>query len=75
MRITDHTLDVPKFEGDVTNFQEVSIGSDDRIAIRSPLSFMNREQALIHAAWIVVLADESENCEEFRRILRKILKK
>jgi hypothetical protein len=61
--ITDHTLEVPQFEGDITNLQGVG-GIKDDITIRSPLAVMTREQALVHAAW---------NFTEFRAILRKIL--
>lgn len=73
MRITDHTLDVPKFEGDVTNKQAVGRLGDDIVILAPTSAEMTREQSLIHAAWLVALADESENCEEFRRILRAVL--
>jgi hypothetical protein len=71
----DHTLEVPKFDGDVTNIQAVAIGNgvQEEIRILSPSPVMTKEQALIHAAWIVALADQSENFEEFRRVLKAVL--
>ena len=78
-RITDHTLDVPAFEGDVTNHQAVGVSNPlnevlgGTVSVASPLAVMTRQQALIHAAWLVVCADQSENFEEFRRVLRAVL--
>lgn len=68
----DHTLEVPKFEGDVMNSQIVG-DHEDAIVIQKPKLEMTREQALIHAAWIVALADKSKNFEEFRGILKAVL--
>lgn len=76
LRMNDHTLEVPKYEGDVTNCQLVANGPDDRgdkIFIMSPSPLMSKREALVHAAWIVALADQSENFEEFRRVLRAVL--
>jgi hypothetical protein len=70
--VADHTLEVPKFEGDVTNMQLVSL-ADETVRVMSPSAVMSREAALIHAAWIVALADRSDNFEQFRRILRTVL--
>lgn len=73
----DHTLEVPKFEGDSANQQLVgSLGSIDEpntIVVNAPLSVMTKEQALIHAAWLVAVADRSENFQEFRGILKAVL--
>jgi len=69
---TDHTLEVPKFEGDVSNAQLVGI-QGEVVRVLAPLPVMNRQQALINAAWIVALADPSENFEEFRAILKAVL--
>jgi len=68
----DHTLDVRKYEGDVTNYQGVTVKDEDIIVI-SPLVTMDRKQALVHAAWLVALADESENYAEFRAALKAVL--
>jgi hypothetical protein len=70
--ITDHTLEVPQFEGDITNSQSVGgIGGD--ITIVAPKVRVQKREALVHAAWIVALADESENFTEFRSILKAVL--
>jgi hypothetical protein len=71
----DHTLEVPKFEGDITNRCAVAIDSHDSVMLMNPGASiaMTKEQALVHAAWLVALADGSENFEEFRRILKAVL--
>jgi hypothetical protein len=73
----DHTLEVPKFEGDIINRQVVAMehpnSDNERVRVMSPLAVMTREQALVHAAWIVAQADRSENFEEFRAILKAVL--
>jgi hypothetical protein len=72
--VADHTLEVPKFEGDVTNMQLVAVSlADETVRVMSPSAVMSREAALIHAAWIVALADRSDNFEQFRKILRTVL--
>jgi hypothetical protein len=73
--VADHTLEVPKFEGDVTNIQLVAVSlADETVRVMSPSSApMSKEAALIHAAWIVALADRSDNFEQFRKILRTVL--
>jgi hypothetical protein len=67
-----HTLDVPRFEGRVENEQMVDV-QGDKIQVISPSSVMTREEALIHAAWIVALADQSEDYTEFRSVLKTVL--
>jgi len=73
----DHTLEVPKFEGDIANLQLVAMenpkSDNERVRVMCPLAVMTREQALVHAAWIVAQVDESENYEEFRSILKAVL--
>ena len=76
--MTDHTLEVPKYEGDIANVQLVTENSviEDgqiRIQIMCPSPVMTKTEALVHAAWIVALADQSENFEEFRRVLKAVL--
>jgi hypothetical protein len=67
------TLDVPgKYEGDVENHQMVAM-QGDKVRVQSPLAMMTKEQALIHAAWIVAIADRSEDYTEFREILKRVL--
>jgi len=70
----DHTLEVPKFEGDVSDHQGVGMVGDG-VRVMSPLAVMNPQTALIHAAHIVALADRSENFQEFREILKAVLAK
>jgi hypothetical protein len=72
MSTTDHTFDVPKFEGDVMNSQVVA-RKENEILVMSPLAVMTKEQALVHAAWIVALADQTENYTEFRAALKAVL--
>lgn len=69
----DHTLEVPKFEGDVSNAQLAAMQNDQIVRVQAPLAVMTKEQALIHAAWLVAIVDRSENFEEFRRILKAVL--
>jgi len=71
-RMADHTLEVPKFEGDITNAQVAAKNGDD-VVIMHPLIQMSRQGALVHAAWLVAIADTSENFEEFRGILKAVL--
>jgi hypothetical protein len=71
---TDHTLEVPKFEGDVSNTQLVTANPDlDMVQVRAPMAVMTKDGALILAAWLVALVDRSENFEEFRAILKAVL--
>jgi hypothetical protein len=71
----DHTLEVSKFEGDVTNRCAVAVDGKDTITLLNPGASlaMTKEQALVHAAWLVALADRSENYTEFREILKAVL--
>lgn len=57
-----------KKEYDCTNYQAVGMNSDE-IVILMPRARMTKEEALIHAAWLVVLADD-EN--EFPEILEQV---
>ena len=70
----DHTFDVNKFDGPVTNEQGVMVNdTGEKIVISSPSMIMTKQQALIHAAWVVAMADDSANYEEFRKVLRAVL--
>lgn len=74
----DHTLDVPKAENvDITNYQVVAIehpnSDNERVRVMSPSAVMSKEQALVHAAWIVAQCDDSEDFTEFRKILKAVL--
>ena len=70
----DHTFDVNKFEGPVTNEQGVMVNdTGEKIVISSPSMIMTKQEALIHAAWVVAMADDSANYEEFRKVLRAVL--
>jgi hypothetical protein len=74
MSATDHTFDVNKFDGPVTNEQGVIVNdTGEKLVVSSPSAVMSKQQALIHAAWLVALADDSTNYEEFRKILRAVL--
>lgn len=72
---TDHTLEVPKFEGDVTNRCAVAMDSQGTVMLMNPGASisMTKEQALVHAAWIVAIVDHSENYEDFRSALKAVL--
>lgn len=70
--MADHTLEVPKFEGDITDHQGVTLDARG-VLVMSPLAVMTPKTALIHAAHIVALVDRSENFEEFRAVLRAVL--
>ena len=70
--MTDHTLDVPKYEGNITNIQAVA-AKDESIVVLRPNVQMSKSAALVHAAWLVAIADQSENFEEFRRVLKAVL--
>lgn len=69
----DHTLEVPKFEGNVMNTQGVGVNHDGDVVVMSPTSSMSQTEALVKAAWIVALVDKSENFEQFRRVLKAVL--
>lgn len=71
--MSDHTLEVRKFEGDITNRQVVAVAKDEMVQVMAPSIVMSKTEALVHAAWLVALADQSENYEEFRQILKAVL--
>jgi hypothetical protein len=72
-RMADHTLEVPKYQGDVSNSQLVGGQADETVRVLAPLSVMTREQALIHAAWLVAMVDKTPDFQEFRGILKAVL--
>lgn len=53
---------------DITNIRMVSV-SNKGIAILNPHQSMTKEEALVHAAWLVVLADEDN---QFSAILDRV---
>lgn len=56
---------------DVTNWNCVSVARDQSIMIqRQPIPAMNKKDALLFAAWIVVLAEETDG--DFDRILEEV---
>lgn len=57
---------------DITNWQCVGVqGFRDRyIVVSNPMPKMTRIKALVHAAWIVAIAEETPG--EFEEILKKI---
>lgn len=52
----------------VVNIQMVSVTGND-IAVLAPRHRMTKEEALIHAAWLVALADEHD---QFSSILEQV---
>jgi hypothetical protein len=54
---------------DVTNHQLVA-ANQGKIVIAKPKQVMTKQEALIHAAWIVALADDKD---EFERILEDVM--
>ena len=59
---TDHEIDTG-------NYQMVSINGDD-VVVLFPKNRMTREQALLHAAWLVASANQAPG--EFERILAAV---
>lgn len=59
-------------EIDIGNIQVVGVHQED-IVIMGRKPKMSKDEALVHAAWLVALADESENYERFRAILKRVL--
>lgn len=59
---------------DVGNYQAVAVagGQKQRIVVMAPWVRMTNEQALVHAAWLVALADESDDNAEFKRVLAAV---
>jgi hypothetical protein len=72
MTDSDHTLEVPKYEGNTLNFCGVGARGDS-IVVLKPQTEMPKIAALIHAAQIVAIADQSENFVTFRGILKAVL--
>ena len=56
-------------ERDLTNHQLV-IAINGNIVIAKPKQLMTIQEALVHAAWIVALADDKD---EFERILEDVM--
>ena len=54
---------------DVTNHQLVAANKGN-IVIAKPKQVMTKQEALVHAAWIVALADDKD---EFERILEDVM--
>lgn len=59
-------------ELDISNTQVVGANGSD-VVVMMPKPRMTKTEALIQAAWLVAIADQSENFEDFRAILRKVL--
>jgi len=57
---------------DVANLQIVSV-RENEILVLAPRQRMTKQEALVHAAWLVALADSSVEFVEFRSILREVL--
>lgn len=51
-------------EIDTTNYQLVSV-LRDKIIVMAPKQQMTKEQALTHAAWLVALADDDDEFDEY----------
>jgi len=56
-------------EIDTTNLQLVCLTGDDKIGVMMPRQKMTKQEALVHAAWLVVLADENDN---FQKVLAAV---
>lgn len=56
---------------DISNSQLVAVIGDD-IVIHVPRRRMSKAEAIVHAAWIIAMADESEGHTEFKRILDEV---
>jgi len=54
---------------DIDNIQLVGMAGD-LITVLMPRQRMTKQEALVHAAWLVALADETG--EEFEKILRRV---
>jgi hypothetical protein len=60
-----------KMEIDITNIQAVGVKGDD-IVVLAPKQIMSKQEALVHAAWLVCLADEENAGDLFEEILTKV---
>ncbi len=58
--------------GDITNQQLVAIQGES-IVVLALRAKMTKCEALVHAAWIVALADQSEEFADFRAILKSVI--
>jgi hypothetical protein len=54
---------------DTTNWQLVGVRGED-VAVQAPKRIMTREQALLHAAWLVVMAGDDD--QKFTEILQAV---
>lgn len=45
----------------------------DHIVILAPKTRMTKAEALLHAAWIVVLADDGEESGQFEQVLDAVM--
>lgn len=58
-------------EIDTGNYQGVAMNGAGWIVVLLPLHQMTRQQALVHAAWIVALCAPEHN--EFERVLTAVM--
>lgn len=56
---------------DTSNYQLVGVRGGN-IVVMAPRSEMSKAEALLHAAWLVALADDSDDGSGFRAILEAI---
>lgn len=56
---------------DMTNRQMVGLQGDGSVAVLLPKQRMTREEALLHAAWIVAICAPEHN--EFERVLTAVM--
>jgi hypothetical protein len=57
-------------EVDVTNYQAVCTRGRDELSVMAPKRTFSKKEALVHAAWLVALAEREEG--EFAAILEKV---
>lgn len=55
-------------EIDTFNKQIIGVNGED-IVVMLPAQRMSKTEALLHAAWLVALADDSDDNAEFKRVL------
>jgi hypothetical protein len=58
-------------EIDTTNYQLVSVNGAGTVVVLAPQRTMTREQALLHAAWLVAICAPDHN--EFERVYAAVL--
>lgn len=56
---------------DTFNRQMVGVNRDD-LVVMLPSQRMSKREALVHAAWLVALADDSDDNAEFSRVLAAV---